>query len=80
MNPQAKGWTPQRRARMAQQIKNWQPWQHSTGAKTAEGKARCSQNANKGRGALMAQIKELRRDNDRAKDGRIITHAQPEKP
>ena len=41
---------------------------------------RCSQNANKGRGALMAQIKELRRDNDRAKDGRIITHAQPENP
>ena len=80
MNPQAKGWTPERRARMAQQIKNWQPWQHSTGAKTAEGKARCSQNANKGRGALMAQIKELRRDNDRAKDGRIITHAQPENP
>ena len=62
MNPQAKGWTPERRARMAQQIKNWQPWQHSTGAKTAEGKARSSQNANKGRGALMAQIKELRRE------------------
>ena len=41
---------------------------------------RCSQNANKGRGALMAQIKELRRDNDRAKDRRIITHAQPGKP
>ena len=62
MNPQAKGWTPERRARMAQQIKNWQPWQHSTGAKTAEGKARSSQNANKGKGALMAQIKELRRE------------------
>ena len=62
MNPQTRGWTPQRRAKQAQQIKNWQPWQHSTGAKTAEGKARSSQNANKGKGALMAQIKELRRE------------------
>ena len=62
MNPQAKGWTPERRARMAQQIKNWQPWQHSTGAKTAEGKARCSQNANKGRGALMAELRQAMRE------------------
>ena len=55
-------WTQAQRLEQAQKIKTWQPWQHSTGAKTAEGKARCSQNANKGKGALMARIKELRRD------------------
>lgn len=26
-------------------IRQWQPWQHSTGAKTIEGKANSSQNA-----------------------------------
>jgi hypothetical protein len=29
-------------------IKQWQPWQHSTGAKTIEGKAKVSRNAFKG--------------------------------
>ena len=44
-------WTPESRKRhaalMKTKIKEWQPWQHSTGAKTAEGKARSSQNAYK---------------------------------
>lgn len=42
------GWTLERRKRQAKLIKKWQPWQYSTGAKTAEGKTKVSQNAYKG--------------------------------
>lgn len=43
-------WTEERRALMREKIKDWKPWQHSTGAKTPEGKAKVAQNACKGRG------------------------------
>ena len=39
------GWTPERRARQAQAIRCWRPWDHSTGPRTAEGKARAARNA-----------------------------------
>lgn len=52
------GWTPERRKRQAQLIKIWQPWQHSTGAKTAEGKAKVARNAFKG--GMRAELRELR--------------------
>ena len=42
------GWTPQRRKRQAELIRNWQPWTKSTGAKTEQGKAVVSMNAWKG--------------------------------
>ncbi len=42
------GWTPERRARQAELIKQWQPWKKSSGAKTEAGKARSSRNAFKG--------------------------------
>ena len=51
-------WTTQERQRQAQLIKQWQPWQHSTGARTAEGKAKASRNAFKG--GFRQQLKELR--------------------
>ena len=51
-------WTDEQRQSQREKIHQWKPWQHSTGAKTAEGKARCSQNANKGRGALMAELRQ----------------------
>lgn len=35
------------RLRQSQLIRNWQPWNKSTGAITAKGKARSSQNAYK---------------------------------
>jgi len=38
----------ERRQRQAQLIKQWKPWQHSTGAKTIEGKTKVSRNAFKG--------------------------------
>ena len=51
------GWTTERRQRQAQLIKQWQPWQHSTGARTLEGKAIASRNAFKG--GVRQQLKEL---------------------
>lgn len=53
------GWTPERRARQAEQIRAWQPWTRSTGPRTAEGKARASRNAWKG--GYWREIRELRR-------------------
>jgi len=41
----ANGWTPERRARQAQQIKNWKPWEKATGPQTPTGKEISSQNA-----------------------------------
>ena len=57
------GWTAERRQQQAQQIKQWQPWQHSTGARTIAGKAITSRNAYKGgeRQQLKA-ISQLLRD------------------
>lgn len=42
------GWTPVRRAQQGLAIQRWRPWQHSTGPKTAEGKARSSRNSDRG--------------------------------
>ena len=68
------GWTPERRARQAQAIRRWRPWEHSTGPRTAEGKARSARNAYTGghwrqerellktlRQALLEQREALRR-------------------
>ena len=44
----ATSWTPERRARQAELIASWKPWQHATGPRTPDGKARASQNAYKG--------------------------------
>jgi hypothetical protein len=38
-------WTEQSRQRQSELIRQWEPWQHSTGPTTLEGKARSSQNA-----------------------------------
>jgi hypothetical protein len=42
------GWTPERRARQAALIRNWRPWENSTGPRSDEGKARTAQNGFKG--------------------------------
>jgi hypothetical protein len=44
----ANGWTPERRARQSAAIRNWRPWEHATGPRTAEGKARTCRNGFKG--------------------------------
>lgn len=53
------GWTPERRKRQAEQIQGWKPWAHSTGPRTAKGKAKVARNANKGRSRQM--LRELSR-------------------
>ena len=41
----ATGWTQERRRRQSELIQTWQPWEQSTGPRTAAGKAKSSQNA-----------------------------------
>ena len=41
----ARKWTAEQRAQQAEKIRQWQPWQHSTGARTIEGKAIAWHNA-----------------------------------
>jgi hypothetical protein len=43
----ANGWTDERRARQAELIRKWKPWEKSTGARTSEGKAVSSRNAHR---------------------------------
>ncbi len=53
----ANGWTPERRARQAELIRTWKPWQQSTGPRTDEGKARTARNGFKG--GRWRQLREL---------------------
>ena len=53
----ARQWTIEQRKQQSLKIAQWQPWQHSTGAKTPEGKAIASQNAFKG--GFRQQLKDL---------------------
>ena len=54
------GWTSERRARQAELIRTWKPWQQSTGPRTDEGKARTARNGFKGGHWLM--LRELSRE------------------
>ena len=45
MTRKSSGWTPERRARQAELIRNWKPWEHSTGPSTDEGRASSRRNA-----------------------------------
>ena len=53
-------WTPERRAKQAEAIRRWQPWNKSTGPRTKEGKARSSRNADKGIAEFEASILDVR--------------------
>jgi hypothetical protein len=44
----ANGWTPERRKKQSEAIRQWQPWNKATGPRTDEGKALASKNAFKG--------------------------------
>jgi hypothetical protein len=44
----ARNWTPEQRQQQAEAIRRWSPWAHSTGPRTAEGKAAASRNGWKG--------------------------------
>lgn len=58
----ATGWTEERRARQAEAIKRWRPWEKSTGPTSAEGKAASSRNAFRGaeRDAIRSALRDLR--------------------
>ncbi|PRH81507.1 hypothetical protein C6N40_11865 [Arenimonas caeni] len=60
----ANGWTPERRARQAELIRRWRPWEQSTGPRSDAGKARASRNGWKGgvRPALRELARILRGD------------------
>ena len=55
----ARIWTGEQRKQQSLKIRQWQPWQQITEAKTVEGKARASRNAFKG--GFNNQIKALRK-------------------
>ena len=42
------GWTLERRKRQAELIKNWRPWEKSTGPRTEKGKQASAQRGYKG--------------------------------
>jgi hypothetical protein len=54
-----RNWTIEERKKQANLIRQWQPWKHSTGAKTAQGKAKSSMNAFKG--GFMKELKSLKK-------------------
>lgn len=59
----ANGWTPERKAKHAEAIKRWKPWEKSTGPKTEAGKAVSSRNGWKGgEREVMREISRLLRD------------------
>lgn len=54
-------WTPERRARQAEAIRDWAPWKHSTGPRSTEGKARASRNADRGVAAAQRSMRTISR-------------------
>jgi hypothetical protein len=58
----ANGWTEERKQKQRELIQNWKPWEKSTGAKTAKGKAKSSMNAYKyGSAEAKMMLRELGR-------------------
>ena len=45
MKKNPNGWTEERRKKQSEKIKQWKPWEHSTGPRTSEGKSKTAQNA-----------------------------------
>lgn len=64
----ANGWTPERRARQAELIRQWRPWEQSTGPRSAEGKAAASRNAwTGGMRPLLRDLAEELREQDKVR-------------
>ena len=53
-------WTATERARQSELIRNWKPWEHSTGATTLKGKECSSKNAKK-HGMYSRETRALQR-------------------
>jgi hypothetical protein len=52
------GWTPERRQRQSKMIKQWKPWEKSTGPRTEAGKQSTAQNA-QNRSRMLLDYKEI---------------------
>jgi hypothetical protein len=59
-NIMARNWTPEARAKQAELIRGWQPWKHSTGARTPQGKAISAQNRAKSLARAQKRIDDAR--------------------
>ena len=63
------GWTEERRTRQRELIRNWKPWEKSTGPKTRQGKRRVAQNACKGGVRPMLRlVTQVLRDQEKCLD------------
>ncbi len=61
------GQTSERRARQAQLIQGWKPWERSTGPKTDEGKVRSAVRGYKGaERQVLRELGQVMRDADEA--------------
>ena len=60
----SRSWPPERRARQAELIRSWRPWEKSTGPVTDDGKETVSLNAYKGghREKLRALSRQVNED------------------
>lgn len=70
-------WTPERRARHAEAIRRWKPWEKSTGPRSAAGKARSSRNAMLSPLRLHLHKLKLQLDwewRELEREGRLFTH------
>ena len=57
MDSKVTAWSPERRKKQSEAIRQWKPWNQSTGAKSLAGKTIVSRNAWKGgHGATIRQI------------------------
>ena len=64
-----RGWTPERRLKQSLQIRQWRPWDDSTGPRTPEGKAASSRNAYRGGvRSILNSMSELLREQGGALD------------
>ncbi len=79
----ARHWTSEQKAKQSALIHSWQPWTQSTGAKTAQGKAICSQNVNVGKRNKQKALEQAMMELDAAlakvaalTDKRTINHCR----
>ena len=64
-----RGWTPERRLKQSLKIRQWRPWDNSTGPRTSEGKAASSRNAYRGGvRSMLNSMSELLREQGGALD------------
>lgn len=54
-------WTDEARRKQAERIREWRPWEHSTGPVTKRGKRRSAKNwARGGRGSILRIVRMIR--------------------